>query len=426
MAVNKDELHAPSWMTEAFFEKVLRQSEADQTITVASCKMVPGTKPGDHFASIIFRATVEYRSHGKDRTVSLIVKTMPVEEGMKKDMLSGTLFETETIMFGTVLPEMHRVLRSVGDNTELGPRLLYSVKEPHVVMVFEDIAARNYIMKYSQLDLSDAKLVYAKLARWHAASLFLEDSCPAIKKLDVGFGNYESGKFLFIWTEQLGKLIKVIAEWKGFESYSERLDNIKEQLMKKLFEIYTSRDRSIYNVLNHGDLHFKNMMYQIEEGKTKDILLLDYQLSIWGSPAIDIIYSLYNTCSIETRDNHRNELIKFYHDEFVSVLNCLGYLKKIPSLLDLHIEITKCGHLETFLACIFMPFMLLSFDDYGSKPEAKEEIKEDGEDKKDEVFDYADKQKMEDMIFGAYRHPKFVETLKKYLPMYLHRGLLDL
>lgn len=47
--------------------------------------------------------------------------------------------------------------------------------------------------------------------------------------------------------------------------------------------------------------------------------------------------------STETRDNHREELIKFYHDSFVDTLNKLGFLKPIPSLLELNVELLKNG-----------------------------------------------------------------------------------
>lgn len=123
MAFNKDEMHAPKWMDSAFFEKVLKQSENDPGLVVSESKIIPGTKPGDHFASIIFRVTVAYTSRGQDHEVSLIIKTIPEQEGLKRDLLKdGEIFETETIMYQTVIPEMIQLLRSVGDNTELGPR----------------------------------------------------------------------------------------------------------------------------------------------------------------------------------------------------------------------------------------------------------------------------------------------------------------
>lgn len=123
MSFNKDEMHAPKWMDSAFFEKVLKHSENDASLAVSDSKIVPGTKPGDHFASIIFRAAVSFKSRGKDQDVSLIIKTIPEQEGMKRDILKdGEIFETETIMYQTVVPEMKRLLQSAGDDTEFGPR----------------------------------------------------------------------------------------------------------------------------------------------------------------------------------------------------------------------------------------------------------------------------------------------------------------
>lgn len=43
-------------------------------------------------------------------------------------------------------------------------------------MVFEDLTKRDYTMKYSQLNLHEAKIAFTKLARWHAASMFLADT----------------------------------------------------------------------------------------------------------------------------------------------------------------------------------------------------------------------------------------------------------
>lgn len=413
-------MHAPQWMDETFFEKVLKKSENDSGLLVNESKIIPGTKPGDHFASVIFRASVTYNSRGQNHEKSLIIKTMPVQEGLKKDLLKGgEIFETETIMYQTVIPEMVKLLRSVGDNTEFGPRLLYSSSDPFWVMVFEDITKRDYQMKYTQLSFDDAKIVYTKLARWHAASLVLSDTVPIISKLDKSLGGIMQTDFSEIWTGHMATLAKLCHGWPGYEIYGDRLDSLKNTIMTKLKDIYQLKDSNLYNVLNHGDLHSKNMMFKIEEGVTKDILLLDYQISFWGTPACDIIYSLYNTCSIETRDNHRDELIKFYHDEFTATLNNLGYLNKIPTLVDLHVEILKCGYLETFLSCTFLPFMILPFEEL--MPASSIENPEEGVE-----LDFGDKEKMGEMMLKVFQHPKYVSVIQRYLPALLHKGFLEL
>lgn len=307
MAFNKDEMHAPPWMDQDFFEKVLKHSENDSTLTVGAFKIVPGSNAGDHYASIIFRASVSYRSHGKDLETSLIVKTVPAEEGHKKELLkNGTLFETETLMYNTVIPEMYRLLKIVGDDTELGPRLLYNSNDPHWVMVFSDLSVRGYTVKPSQMNLEESKMLYTKLARWHAASTYLVDSMPVLKNLDKGLGNMSLKEFKPLWSSLIVTLSKVCRNWQGYESYGDLLEQISGVIFDKLKNIYTLDESTRYHVLNHGDLHYKNCMYKILEGKTEDILLLDYQICMWGSPAVDLIYSMYNSISYETRNIHRS------------------------------------------------------------------------------------------------------------------------
>lgn len=119
MTFYKQEMHAPSWMDELFFEKVLRKSEKDPNLSVSACNLSPGSKAGDHIMSAVLRAVVQYQSHGKQCETSLIVKTLC--DGHIRSHVEP-LFETETIMYETVVPEMERLLRTVRADTEFGPR----------------------------------------------------------------------------------------------------------------------------------------------------------------------------------------------------------------------------------------------------------------------------------------------------------------
>lgn len=74
-----------------------------------------------------------------------------------------------------------------------------------------------------------------------------------------------------------------------------------------------------------------------------------------------MIYSLYYDLSGENREKYRAEYIKYYHEEFVKTLKSFGYIKKIPSLKDLHVEIMKCGALETILNVCFNYFMYIDW-----------------------------------------------------------------
>ncbi|XP_035890993.1 uncharacterized protein LOC118502651 [Anopheles stephensi] len=418
MAFNKDEMHAPSWMNRSFFEKVLRHAERDSSLVVQDFRIQPGTKPGDHFASVIFRAIVRHSGSGGE--VSLIVKTLPAEDGLKKDILKdGYVFETETLMYTTIVPAMHRLLQSVGDQTVLGARLLYHENDPMWVMVFEDITKRGYEMKTKQLDLEESKIVFGKVARWHAASMSLIDTHPEMKKLNKGVYNLfeENHQFLQMWQSNIVQLSKIVKEMPGLAQYSERIANVKESIFKRASAIYTYDPTSYVHVLNHGDCHFKNMMFKrTSEGKLDDIMLLDFQLSVWGTPAIDLIYAMYNSVSIDTREHHRDELIKFYHEELVACLQKFGYLGKLPTLLEIHLEILKCGHLEFLLAATFVPFMCVEMSEIMEIPENGEGFE----------MDFADIDKMMESFKQCFLTPVYVDFITKNLPKLANKGLLDL
>ena len=85
---------------------------------------MPATKPGENFASIVFRATVSYTSRGKERSdVKYIVKVEPFVEGFQKEMMGcGAQFETETAMYTRTLPAMQYLLKSIGDPEIIAPQ----------------------------------------------------------------------------------------------------------------------------------------------------------------------------------------------------------------------------------------------------------------------------------------------------------------
>lgn len=80
--------------------------------------------------------------------------------------------------------------------------------------------------------------------------------------------------FSEIWIGHIATLAKLCRGWPGYESYGERLDHMKGFILSKLKDIYEVKPSNLFNVLNHGDMHSKNMMFKIEEGVTKDILLV--------------------------------------------------------------------------------------------------------------------------------------------------------
>lgn len=183
---NTDELEPPQWMDKTFFERALRSYVHDDDVTIKNFESKPATKVGDHFGSIMFRVSIEYDSPkykklGEKERV--IVKAMPFTEGTKADrMKDSPAFKIETKMYAKVLPEMERVLENAGDPTLLSPRLIYHTEDPVPTLILEDLSVSGYEMVEKTLDYDGAKLVAQRIAKFHAASIYLQAnvSCDSL------------------------------------------------------------------------------------------------------------------------------------------------------------------------------------------------------------------------------------------------------
>jgi hypothetical protein len=212
-----------------------------------------------------------------------------------------------------------------------------------------------------------------------------------------------------LFGEAFQYLKKAVLKWPGDnEILIQKLDWATNNWFAKGQAAY--KNFSDFAVMNHADFHFKNIMYKYNGGVLEDLLLIDYQVCTWSSPAIDLIYALYAMASIETRTNHRNELLSLYYATFAETLKKIGYLKRIPSYLDLQLEILRCGFMEVLVSVVFLPFYCLDL----TKPVAG-----------------VDMAKLFDPSYGidfrqfVYEQPDYTVDMMKLMPQFLHKGFLD-
>lgn len=120
---SKDELNPPDWLNKEFFEDILRTYKRDSKVTLDEFLITPGTAAGEHFASIMFKVAVNFRTgKGAVEEMKLIMKLIPQEEGIKKEILKDMpWFKNEIRMYTRVLPEMERVLAQADINITFAP-----------------------------------------------------------------------------------------------------------------------------------------------------------------------------------------------------------------------------------------------------------------------------------------------------------------
>lgn len=85
---------------------------------------------------------------------------------------------------------------------------------------------------------------------------------------------------------------------------------------------------------------------------------MDFQISIFASPTIDLCYLLYLVASNKAREK-RDDILKQYHDEFQSVLKKFTCKNNTLTLLELNNDMQKNGFLEVVMAICFVPFFYI-------------------------------------------------------------------
>lgn len=103
-------------------------------------------------------------------------------------------------------------------------------------------------------------------------------------------------------------------------------------------------DPTEFNVLNHGDSWSNNIMFQYEEsGKIKEVYMVDFQVSKYGTVAQDLYYFLISSTKLEDKLSKFDYYVKVYHDNLLEHLKILKYSKPLPSLRDIHKSLYKYG-----------------------------------------------------------------------------------
>lgn len=113
------------WISNEFFENILRREHQDSSIVVKDYILKPAIGKGENYASQMLRVRVNFSSVNNPTVdnISLIVKAALISN---VDMAAMTaeigVFRKEIIAFQKIIPEVEKLLRSIGDNSRLSAR----------------------------------------------------------------------------------------------------------------------------------------------------------------------------------------------------------------------------------------------------------------------------------------------------------------
>ncbi|XP_053671383.1 uncharacterized protein LOC128721635 [Anopheles nili] len=392
----------PEWLNAAYLEGVLRKSEGDRDLQVEDVESSPVGKPGEYLASQLFRVTVQCKGPKVNGSKKLVVKILP-----ENDIIGGTmgksLFETELKMYGEFLPQFKRLLDENERPVPL-PKCVYAGDNPSPVIILEDLAPEGWQGHDLVESFEQAKPITIAIARFHAASFYLSKQKTDFEGFQTDIFKQKHPTLDWMFGKNLKAFNDALRTWEGCEAFVEPFERAYADYCDRLHDIYSCRTPGrLYNVLNHGDFHAKNLLHQFnDEGAIADSRFLDFQASCWSTPAIDLYYLLNNIVHYKVKAAHKEDLITFYHAEFAATLKAVGYMGHIPTLLDLQIELLQNGFLDILHYTCFLQFRFFDFSKIPPEVLASGQVGNLG-----------------------LQNEEYQELMKELIPGYIHKGLLE-
>ncbi|XP_053660967.1 uncharacterized protein LOC128709957 [Anopheles marshallii] len=409
----------PQWMTKEYFVDAIavKLDLPENAFTITDLDVRKATEAGDNYASILYRVRVSVRVHdGNHETdVSLIVKALP-NLGLSDEMIKMmNLFPKEMAMYTDILPAMERLYDERGrTGVSFGPRCLKHSTEPTDVIVMEDLHERQFTManRHQGMDMEHTRLALRRMAQFHAASVVLQQQRgPYGELFKQGLVSDKARAMTEQFHKQQAEFFQMILRgWSDKTAiYADLMKHCGMDLFDSLLLI-TRANPAGFNVLNHGDMWCNNILFRHKaENEPNDIVLIDYQLSFWSSPAHDLLYFILTSVNGDLKLSQMNYMIQYYHEHLVDSFNFLGYNGKVPLLKELHSDITTHHLFGLMISLSILPACVMEKTDDASM---------------DLMLDQGDagvafKLKM-------YNNPVYVKQMGQILDFFYDRGVFDL
>ncbi|EDX14389.1 GD21198 [Drosophila simulans] len=333
----------PEWLLKEYLEYKLCRYFEDDSLQLKKIETQPATAKGDNYASVMTRINLKYTTKDSKDTQSatFLLKTTFASKDPAANILAGYGLEDSRKMFAATV----------------------DVDRERDSILFEDLTLEDYKVacRLKKLDLEHTHLVLEKLAEFHAAAAVLAERKPGIfeKNYDRGFFNKHFRGFQPIFRnllQALSRSLELNLDLK--HRYQRKIDRLVDTIMD-----YGDRSTSIspgdFLTLAHGDLWTTNVMFQYDEqGHPINAVLIDFQFSVWNSPAIDLHYFFSTSIQDHLRWKHQPELVQFYYYRLVESLKKLQYSRRIPSLFEFQLQFRARSFYSVFCSLISEPCML--------------------------------------------------------------------
>ncbi|XP_055715421.1 uncharacterized protein LOC129809525 [Phlebotomus papatasi] len=312
-----------------------------------------GSNYGDGFIGMVTRVVIVDEDSGME--IRLICKHLKHDPNDTDTFTSMDMFKREIFIYSHVLPEIVRLQLEKNIPADEGffsfPKChfaRFSEQNQEAALIFDDLRFEGYQMleKRQIPDVEHVKLLMRQLGRLHAVSFALREQKPEIleqfKCLDDVLTKLMRRKVMQPLAVKNCHLTQSILTPEDDMKIREFFQRWESTMWTDISETIHGENAEPYAVINHGDCWINNLMYRHDDqDKPREISVIDWQMSRYASPVLDMIYFTFTCTNKSFRDQHLHACLNLYYDSFAELLQKLGgdASRQFPkSVLEEHLK----------------------------------------------------------------------------------------
>uniref|UniRef100_A0A1Y9IVH5 CHK domain-containing protein n=1 Tax=Anopheles minimus TaxID=112268 RepID=A0A1Y9IVH5_9DIPT len=369
----------PAFLNASVLQRVLEENLSDKPVRIDTFNAQLATQPGDNYSSDVFTIVVHYNG-GKE--IRLVAKVIVDEEIMKNFGERLSTFVKEVNTFRQLLPAFSRIVSgsNAANPVQFGARCFYANRDPLDTIVFEDLKALGFRMPdrtRGGLDLAHCELIMRKIGLFHAASMVYVkgetfDKQFFAERYSHGMArpgdNEQNNPALAMFSKGLDKFLEVSHAWPELKrTIWLKLQALKPTYNRRLLKSLSPEgpdEEVTFRVLNHGDLWSNNMMFRYDDpaddASVREVMFVDFQLSSYGSPGLDLVYCLHNCPQFEVRETRTEYLLQIYHHSLCEGLSAGGYERNhFPTFANVQKEYERHEFIGLVSGLSMLPIILM-------------------------------------------------------------------
>lgn len=220
------------------------------------------------------------------------------------------------------------------------------------------------------LDVYHASKALALLARYHAMGIAMSKIEPSFTEIAI-----EQCKILGIksthYTEHFENGCKIFENYQPLNKYLDKVEySIKkytnDAVSKNIQEWKLDPEylQNPWTTITHGDFWVNNILFHKDENDfVDDVKLIDYQMYRYNSALEDLLYFFCISLDEESTNNHVDELLDVYYDNFIRTLKIMNCDTAVYSKQNFQGEFRKEAKIAFARCALVLKYFVFEVDE---------------------------------------------------------------